>query len=295
VGQTEFETYYSELFKERWPELLAALVSQRRYGARANPFEPEGESKLRDTPGARPVAGTHACYESESPFAPPAEGATGLLDAYLLDAASVVAAEALAVQAGDDVLDLCAAPGGKSLVLAAALAGQGALTANDRSVPRRMRLVRALDAYLPAPIRERVRVTGHDATRWSLHEQDAYDRILLDAPCSSEQHVLADPKALRDWSPARSRQLARRQYAMLASALDAVRVGGQIVYATCALAPEENDGIVGRLLGDKRRVGRARALEPSGPFGERTEHGWAILPDRTGWGPMWFARIERLT
>ena len=81
---------------------------------------------------------------------------------------------------------------------------------------------------------------------------------------------------------------------MLASALDVVRVGGSIVYATCALCPDENDGIVARLLADKRRTGRARVLESSGPFGERTEHGWAILPDRTGWGPMWFARIERL-
>ncbi|TDJ68785.1 MAG: RsmB/NOP family class I SAM-dependent RNA methyltransferase [Planctomycetota bacterium] len=292
MGQSEFDACYRELFGDRWPELRAALTAPRRFGARANPFEPTGAAALRSLPGAREIAGLKDCFESESPFEPPERGPAGLLGAYLLDAASVVAAEALGVQAGEDVLDLCAAPGGKALVLARACADGGSLTANDRSAARRARLARVLDDHLPPGVRERVRVTGHDATRWSLHERDAYDRILLDAPCSSEQHVLADPRALREWSPARSRQLARRQYAMLASALDVVRVGGCIVYATCALAPAENDGIIARLLADGRRAGRARALEPSGPFGEATEHGWAILPDRTGWGPMWFARTS---
>ena len=81
---------------------------------------------------------------------------------------------------------------------------------------------------------------------------------------------------------------------MLASALDVVRVGGRILYSTCALLEAENDAVVRRLLSDRRRAGRARVVAIEAPFGEATECGWSVLPDRTGWGPLYYSLIERL-
>ena len=159
----------------------------------------------------------------------------------------------LAVERGDAVLDMCAAPGGKTLVLALALDGEGSLTANDRSADRRARLRRVITDHLDARLRLPITVTSHDATKWSLYERDAYDKILLDAPCSSERHVLTDEKALRAWSPSRPKRLAITQFAMLAAALEAVKVGGTILYVTCSINSGENEEVIEKL--HTRRAG----------------------------------------
>ncbi len=214
----------------------------------------------------------------------------GLLKPYYLDEASRFAAESVGAEPGEKVLDMCAAPGGKTLVIALALRGEGTLVANDRSAARRARLHRVLADYLPEALRSTVKVTGHDATRWGLFEQDAYDRVLLDAPCSSERHVLSSEAHFTRWSPSRSRRLAAQAYSMLAAAYVAVRPGGVIVYSTCALSPLENDGVVGKLLSK-----RPATLEiPESLPGERTEWGVQIAPDRDGGrGPMYISRLRK--
>jgi 16S rRNA (cytosine1407-C5)-methyltransferase len=143
--------------------------------------------------------------------------------------------------------------------------------------------------------------------------EEAFDAILLDAPCSSERHVLrqAGPRsgsggpgertALAEWSPARIRGLAARQWALLSSALIMLKKGCCLVYSTCALSPEENDGVVARAQAKYRD----RDGEPSlrfdkpvyeGPDGlagaEETEYGISIMPDRNGGaGPMYICRM----
>ena len=286
---TDFDEFYSAFYGPRWERLRAALSCSGQSGLFLNP-----SAALADGPPGEALEGVPGARRSELPFARPERDEAGLLRWYAMDVASIVAAQALEVAPGERVLDMCAAPGGKSLVLASCLTEDGELVVNDRSATRRARLRRVLDDYLPAQLRRRVEVQGHDATRWGLHEQEAYDRVLLDAPCSSEGHVLADPKARAQWSPARSRGLAKRQYAMLVAALEAVRVGGRILYSTCALVPAENEGVVGRLLADRKRAGRARVLPIEAPIGEAQGPGWAMHPDRCGWGPIWMAAIERL-
>lgn len=298
-----FEETYSELFGERWPGLRAALARPDPYSVCLNPLRGDAESVFLERVGAegegvaQPVPGLAGVFFRAEPFPPPEEASPatqdpGLAPWYAMDAASVMAARALGVEAGHRVLDLCAAPGGKAWNLAVELADGGELVANDRSAARRARLHRVLEAMLPADLRRRVRVTGHDGARWGMHEPEAYDRVLLDAPCSSEAHVLASDKARADWSPARSRQLARRQYALLAAAIDALRPQGRVLYATCALSPAENDGVIERTLGS-RRGPRLCKLGFEGAFGEPTDHGWLILPDRTGFGPIYFALLEK--
>jgi 16S rRNA C967 or C1407 C5-methylase (RsmB/RsmF family) len=151
-----------------------------------------------------------------------------------------------------------------------------------------------LEEHLPPETLERVRVTGHDAARWSQYEQETYDRILLDVPCSSERHIYTSPQHLARWSPARSKHLAVQAFAMLASALETVRTGGFVLYSTCALSPQENDGVLEKL--HRKREGRFELTAASLPYGEATEYGWQILPDTAGGrGPIYFALVRRLS
>jgi 16S rRNA C967 or C1407 C5-methylase (RsmB/RsmF family) len=253
-GGELFDLHYQDIYAERWPALRLALLKERK-----------------------PVA---FCEHLEA--------------TYYLDEASIVAARLLGVQKGDHVLDMCAAPGGKSLVLASSLQGTGKLVANDRSATRRGRLKIVLKNHLSEAWQEGVQVTGHDATKWGLYEQGLYDRILLDAPCSSERHVLNDAKALKMWRPSRPKALARQQFAMLAAALEAVKIGGFILYSTCSIEPSENEGVIGRLFA--KRAGRFTLEDISGPDAEQRSYGSIILPDRSdGRGPLYFCLIRRVS
>ena len=250
--QTEFEGYYAELFADRWPRLRAALLAE-------------------------------GCYE---------ELTDGLTKPYYLDPASAAAARLLPLPAGGRVLDACAAPGGKTLVLAGRLPEGARLVANERSGARRARLHRVVDEHLPAERRERLSVTGHDATRWGLYEQNAYDAILLDVPCSSERHLLSAPSHLARWSPKRSRRLAVQAFAMVAAMIDALRPGGSLVYATCALTGRENDAVIEKAL--DRRGALIELQDLALPGGEATEFGVAVLPDTArGSGPLYAAMLRK--
>jgi len=212
-GPDAFNSYYSILFADRWPLLRVALTQDPLY---------------------------HCLSER-------------LSVPYWLDLGSFDAAGTLAGIPGTNSeperwLDLCAAPGGKTLVLALNLPENAVLTANELSSDRRSRLLRVIDASLPQDIRDRVTITGYDGARWSRYEQTCYDRILLDAPCSSERHVLSSPKHLQTWSTARIRNLAIRQWSLLSGAFLVLKNGGYLLYSTCALSPEENDHCIDKLL-----------------------------------------------
>ena len=213
-------------------------------------------------------------------------------DAYFLDEASYYTALQLDPQSGERVLDMCAAPGGKSLVLMHRFSNIE-LTSNERSGTRRGRLRRVLHEHLNGEQLQRVRITGFDARVWFRHEQAAYDRILLDVPCSSERHVLQSETHLKKWSPARTKHLAIQAFTMLASALEVLKPGGLILYSTCALSTAENDGVLEKL--HKKRGGRFELAPLHLPFGEYTRYGWQVLPDTAeGRGPMYAAGIRRL-
>jgi len=146
------------------------------------------------------------------------------------------------------ILDACAAPGGKTLVLAGRSGPQVRIEANELSSERRRRLRDVLDGQLPHVTRARVSVTGYDAARLCRTTKNRYDAILLDAPCSSERHVLNSQRALSVWTPARTRQLALRQWSLLSSCFLMLKPGGCLVYSTCSISPMENDGVLRRLV-----------------------------------------------
>jgi 16S rRNA C967 or C1407 C5-methylase (RsmB/RsmF family) len=256
-GAAGFRERYRELYGLRWEALESALAA------------PPDSVAFRATPDCEP---------------------------YYLDSASVFAAQALDMgMAGEGlpVLDACAAPGGKSLVLASRLPEGVHLVANELSSDRRRRLAAVLDAHLPPELRARVEVRGADAAALCRRMPNSFGAILLDAPCSSERHVLADPAALAEWSPARTRNLAARQWALLSSAFIMLAPGGCLVYSTCSLAPEENELVVARLA---VKAGVAASFDtPADSRAENTGRGVAFLPDRSGGaGPLFVCRVRKL-
>lgn len=216
-----------------------------------------------------------------------------LLKPYYLDAGSVEVAQALPLSGAHKILDLCAAPGGKTLVLASTMDAEAQLTSNDFSRDRKRRLELVVAEHLPQHIFERIKITGHDACTWSKFEQSRYDRILLDAPCSSERHVLASKKHLAQWSPARIKNLSYRQWAMLSGAWLVLKPGGFLVYSTCALSYEENDYIIEKLL---KKYSDVELIVPSNKSitTEQSKFGYYILPDTSeGAGPLFYSLLYK--
>ncbi|CAK4085512.1 unnamed protein product [Aphanomyces euteiches] len=219
----------------------------------------------------------------------------GYTKEYYLDPASVHSASLLPIEKYDCVLDMCAAPGGKSLVLAKRLGGMGKLVCNERSSARRARLHRVLNDHLPTEWRQTIEITNHDATKWGLHELGVYDKILLDAPCSSERHVLHSLEALAEWSPSKTKRMAAQQHAMLCAALDAVRVGGLILYSTCSISSAENQDCIEKLI--KKRPGQIEVVDLQGSVegGEPCTYGHQFWPDVTGTGPIYCCLLKTIS
>jgi 16S rRNA (cytosine967-C5)-methyltransferase len=186
--------------------------------------------------------------------------------------AAMAVARTLAPRPGDHVLDLCAAPGGKTTHLAALMQDRGRITAVERH-PGRAEALRSTAARMGATI---VEVRTADATQ--PQEPEAFDRVLADPPCS-------DPAALST--------LAGHQDRILDAAAGAVRPGGVLVYSTCTISPEENERRIEAFLG--RHPGFAVAEPPSGlpdwnhpgvPFLQ-------TLPHRDGTDGFFIARLKR--
>jgi 16S rRNA C967 or C1407 C5-methylase (RsmB/RsmF family) len=364
-------TYAVQYGDERWQNSLRpALLVPTRYAVLVNRYEadsipttftendvkdlqlicfPSGAAaEARDEGQERLIAyqrtSTTEMSESsisEAPFPPPQAVSTStlrLMTHWNLDAASLLVADLLDPQPGDKILDLCAAPGGKSLALAQLLRpygfdpaaptlGGGCLHSNEIDSARNKRLASNLQSYLPAPFFKtgEVKVLRLDGTEQTAAQMlplgpGGYDKVLLDAPCSSERHVLhAHHKARQggrvademvSWRSGQSKKTAKIQAAILMTALRAVKVGGRVLYATCSLSNEENDAVIekGKELVSKERkkygirwdmAVRSGELAGKGveQWAENTQYGWIVLPDHPSggrWGPLFFAILEKV-
>jgi len=287
TGAAAFHEYYRGIYGPRWDSLAEALAGPSRpCGLRVRL---EGGYDLLPPSQSQGNPGCGCAGAEEGQAAGPDAGDPAV---FHLDEASVAAAAALVLPSEGQILDACAAPGGKSLVLAARMGPGLRLLCNELSQDRRRRLVAVLDASLPPGIRSRVSVLGADAASLCLRRPEAFGAVLLDAPCSSERHVLADPSALSAWTPSRPRALARRQYALLSSAFLMLAPGGSLVYSTCSINPGENDGVAQRLM---ERHGDRLSLDRAGIEGaEPTGFGCIIMPDSAeGAGPMYVFRARK--
>lgn len=163
---------------------------------------------------------------------------------YLQEASAMAPAGLLDVQPGMRVLDLCAAPGGKSSQLAALLDGQGLLVSNEIEPKRAVILSRNLERMAVA----NALVLNEHPRKLSERFVEYFDRILVDAPCSGEGMFRKEEAASTDWSVETVQMCAHRQGEILHSAAQMLRPGGRMVYSTCTFAPEENEGVIAAFL-----------------------------------------------
>jgi len=168
---------------------------------------------------------------------------------YIQNASSLIPGLAMRPKAGERILDVCAAPGGKTVHIQALAGGRATIIANDAMKPRLKKLEEVLTTF-HVPNAEITNFEGQFIDR-HLNEMggEFFDRILLDAQCSGEGMLdLSRSDALRFWSVERVIKMSYLQQKMLTAAWKVLKPGGVLVYSTCTFGPEENEGPVSRHL-----------------------------------------------
>lgn len=227
-------------------EFFACYQKERTFGLRCNPLKIKKE-KLEAALGAFgivleaiPWAWEGFYYANGHPKEVCQPGKLPLHEAgayYIQEPSAMMPVELLAPVPGERVLDLCAAPGGKSTQIAGRLQGMGLLVSNEVVPARAKTLSRNI---------ERMGVVNavvlHESPqRLAEHFPAFFDKILVDAPCSGEGMFRKDPAACGEWSLAQVEKCADRQREILSHAAEMLRPGGTLVYATCTFAPRENE------------------------------------------------------
>ena len=373
-----FHEHYAKIWgEERWHRLLLPALSQpTRYCAMVNRFATQAEveelladrsengldefipSSVAASPDEMTISYPLVLKNPDiQSFPIPRQVSSGeasvqVLSHWNMDLASVLAACILQARQGDRVLDLCAAPGGKSIVLAQMLwpefhadavrSSKGtaeklmtSLHANEPDHSRQKRLIANMQSYLPSILfaSDAVKVVRIDGSDKSAVDElplgvEGYDKVLLDAPCSSERHIIhAHLKAasagqvaeeMSNWKSSHTKTLAKTQLALLMTAFGVVKLGGKVLYATCSISHEENDNVIERAIESVKRqrkknnhtsentwkikldttfeldANRKDLLET---MTERTRYGRIALPDHAAagrWGPLYFCLMQKV-
>lgn len=166
-------------------------------------------------------------------------------EVYVQGLSSMLAPVVLAPEDEHWVLDLAAAPGGKTILMAEMMNNRGRISAVE---PVKARFFR-LRANLERMGIRNTRLYMKDGRAVGRLKPDSFDRIMLDAPCSSESRFSAvDERSWSHWSPRKVAECARKQRRLILSGFDALKPGGVMLYCTCAFSPEENEAVVSHLL-----------------------------------------------
>ncbi len=202
------------------------------------------------------------------------------------DEAAQLAASLLDVQAGQRVLDACCAPGGKTCHILESAPDVGKVIAIDIDAQRLDRVRENLDRLQLSV--ELLSADVADPASW--WDGKAFDRILLDAPCSATGVVRRHPdiKLLR--KPEDIAKLAALQQVMLAKLWPLLKVGGRLLYATCSILPEENDQVIEQFL---RGVNNARLQQVATDAGHKTNFGRQLFPQEGGHDGFYYALLEK--
>ncbi len=163
---------------------------------------------------------------------------------YIQEPSAMAAVEALAPEPGERVLDLCAAPGGKSTQIAGRMQGQGLLVSNEIVGER----ARVLSQNVERMGVSNCVVCSEKPERIATLFPAFFDRVLVDAPCSGEGMFRKEEAARKEWSQKAVWMCAERQALILEEAAKTVKPGGVLVYSTCTFSPEENEGTVSAFL-----------------------------------------------
>ena len=245
----EFLERMENMLGEEYPAFLKSYDIARYQALRLNPQKGDDASFLnrmvfslervpwaehgyyytaQDTPGKHPYHEAGVYYIQEPSAMAPA--------AYLT--------RQMADGAGERILDLCAAPGGKSTQIAAAMAGRGILISNEIHPARAKILSENIERMGIA----NAVVTNETPQRLAEHFSEYFTRIMVDAPCSGEGMFRKNEEACEQWSTQNVELCADRQDEILDCAASMLAGGGRLVYSTCTFAPAEDEGSIGGFL-----------------------------------------------
>ncbi|KAJ1358097.1 hypothetical protein KIN20_016407 [Parelaphostrongylus tenuis] len=247
-----------------------------------------------------------------SSFPPPVKDQNGIPSWWLLDGGSVVPVLALGLEKGDSLLDICAAPGGKSLLsLLTKLPSK--VVCNDFKLARLGTLKRALSTYIPmdSPVSDMVVLKRNDAGSLATWDEfDVYDKVLADVPCTTDRlAVTQDDGNMYSSQMTNERlNLPQLQTKILLNSLRSVKVGGSVVYSTCTLSSIQNEAVVqnaAAIAGEKFGI---QVIEESLSqlvthlsstglyrFSDQCGTGALVLPYLpSNFGPMYVCKLTRL-
>ena len=258
---------------------------------------------LQDRVGAKVLeAVPFPAYVHSSTFPPSPQTPKGLLYYYTMDIASLLPVCKLCVKKDSTVLDMCAAPGGKSFAILQLLSlASGGLALNEPSHSRMARLKSVIRKCLPQEQLHAIRFTRGRGENWGRAEPDEFDRVLVDAPCSSDRHKIAERGT--DLYK-HSERYAVLQEKLLLNALLAGKDHARTVYSTCTLSDRENDRVVANVLSrtavtpglERVQVLRCNPLPELEDYcsQERTDLGLLVTPtENRNAGPMYVAVLEK--
>ena len=163
---------------------------------------------------------------------------------YLQEPSAMTPANLLPIEPGDRVLDLCAAPGGKSTELAAKLQGTGLLVANDISATRAKALLKNLEVFGAT----NVLVISEEPNQLATRFEGYFDKILVDAPCSGEGMFRKQPAIMKNWEQYGTEYYNNLQKSILPKAVAMLKPGGMLLYSTCTFSPLEDEETVAYVL-----------------------------------------------
>ena len=278
-----FLTRMEAMLGEEYVAFLAALDRPLQKGLRLGP---KGHGlDLTDRFGLTPVPWAENGYTYD-PETRPGKHPWHEAGAYYLQEPSAMAPAAmLDAKPGERVLDLCAAPGGKSTQLAAGMEGRGLLVCNEINPKRAKILSRNIE-----------RMGISNALVLNMHPRDLaarfsgfFDKVLVDAPCSGEGMFRKEEAAVTDWSPETVQMCAGRQLEILRSAASMLRPGGTLCYSTCTFAPAEDEGVMAKFLAEFPDFSPVEANAPwfeparpdwTAPFDSRIAAGFRLWPHK---------------
>ncbi|QNQ80400.1 RsmB/NOP family class I SAM-dependent RNA methyltransferase [Lactobacillus sp. PV034] len=233
---TEFvEKYQKLLGLDESKKFFEAIEGENKKGFRLNPLKNDFKNVSYDL--THPVPGVdNAYYGNINGLS--SEWTGGYV--YSQDPSAMYPAQFAQVKPGEKVLDLCAAPGGKSTALAQALKGAGLLVANEISASRASNLRENLERWGAS----NVLVTNEDTESLAKVFPTYFDKIVVDAPCSGEGMFRKDPDAIQYWSQDYVLTCQKRQKDILNEAVKMLKPNGDLIYSTCTFSPEEDEEIV---------------------------------------------------
>lgn len=272
------------LLKDEWDQFLLSYQNENYQALRFNPLKKgmteekyaiifgrlveDGSGEKRPGEFARvPWAADAFYYDNSIRPGKHAYHEAGLY--YIQEPSAMSAAAMLAPRRGMRVLDLCAAPGGKTTQLASYLDQKGLLVANEIH-PARCRI---LSQNVERMGICNAIVTNEESKRLAEHFPLYFHAILVDAPCSGEGMFRKNPEAMEEWSKKQVQSCALRQQEILSNAAEMLMAGGTLVYSTCTFSPEENEQTIARFLAEHEEF---EVMEQKAPWFMPGRPEWAL-------------------